>query len=88
MSSTKLIVLKSKELIYTAILVALIVVFIIIIITMFKRSDTHGSAGDDATKTASAPMSSNPETAYMRHVILPEHTQPPLFSEKILFPLW
>lgn len=60
MSSTKLIVLKSKELIYTAILVALIVVFIIIIITMFKRSDTHGSAGDGATKTASAPMSSNP----------------------------
>lgn len=60
MSSTKLIVLKSKELIYTAILVALIVVFIIIIITMFKRSDTHCSAGDDATKTASAPMSSNP----------------------------
>lgn len=60
MSSTKLIVLKSKELIYTAILVALIVVFIIIIITMFKRSDTHSSAGDGATKTASAPMSSNP----------------------------
>lgn len=60
MSSTKLIVLKSKELIYTAILVALIVVFIIIIITMFKRSDTHGNASDGATKTASAPMSSNP----------------------------
>lgn len=60
MSSTKLIVLKSKELIYTAILVALIVVFIIIIITMFKRSDTHGSVGDGATKTASAPVSSNP----------------------------
>ena len=60
MSSTKLIVLKSKELIYTAILVALIVVFIIIIITMFKRSDAHDSASDGATKTASAPVSSEP----------------------------
>ena len=36
MSSTKLIVLKSKELIYTAILLALIVVFVIILINMFK----------------------------------------------------
>ena len=39
MSSTKLIVLKSKELIYTAILLALIVVFVIILINMFKRND-------------------------------------------------
>ncbi len=39
MSSTKLIVLKSKELIYTAILLALVIVFVIILITMFRGKD-------------------------------------------------
>ena len=40
MSSTKLIVLKSKELIYTAILLALVIVFVIILITMFRGKDS------------------------------------------------
>lgn len=85
MSSTKLIVLKSKELIYTAILVALIVVFIIIIITMFKRSDTHGSTGDGATKTASAPMSSNPgDGIYETHYTPGTYTAPLVLGENTL----
>lgn len=45
MASTKLIVLKSKELIYTFILLALIAVFIIIMIYMFRgRSDEKKEA--------------------------------------------
>lgn len=53
MSSTKLIVLKSKELIYTAILLALIIVFVIILINMFKSNDR--SDDPDTAKTVSAP---------------------------------
>lgn len=49
MSSTKLIVLKSKELIYTAILLALIIVFVIIIINMFKGKDNEKK--DDVKKS-------------------------------------
>ena len=45
MSSTKLIVLKSKELIYTAILLALVIVFVIILITMFRGKDSDDTSG-------------------------------------------
>ena len=55
MSSTKLIVLKSKELIYTAILLALIVVFVIILINMFKRNDKSDGSQSGPAKAVSAP---------------------------------
>lgn len=55
MSSTKLIVLKSKELIYTAILLILIIVFIVIIIFMFK--DKNNKAEKKKSVTASAKAS-------------------------------
>ena len=58
MSSTKLIVLKSKELIYTAILLALVIVFVIILITMFRgkdSDDTSGSARSIATSAQTDP---------------------------------
>ncbi len=60
MSSTKLIVLKSKELIYTAILLALIVVFVIILINMFKHDDKSDSGKSSSTSAVSASASANP----------------------------
>lgn len=67
MSSTKLIVLKSKELIYTAILLALIVVFVIILINMFKhdnKSDSGKSSSTSAISASADPGSGIYETRY------------------------
>lgn len=67
MSSTKLIVLKSKELIYTAILLALIVVFVIILINMFKHDNKPDSGKSSSTSAVSAsadPGSGIYETRY------------------------
>lgn len=67
MSSTKLIVLKSKELIYTAILLALIVVFVIILINMFKhdnKSDSGKSSSTSAVSASADPGSGIYETRY------------------------
>lgn len=67
MSSTKLIVLKSKELIYTAILLALIVVFVIILINMFKhdnKSDPGKSSSTSAVSASADPGSGIYETRY------------------------
>lgn len=67
MSSTKLIVLKSKELIYTAILLALIVVFVIILINMFKhdnKSDSGKSSSTSAVSASADPVSGIYETRY------------------------
>ena len=67
MSSTKLIVLKSKELIYTAILLALIVVFAIILINMFKhdnKSDSGKSSSTSAVSASADPGSGIYETRY------------------------
>ena len=67
MSSTKLIVLKSKELIYTAILLALIVVFVIILINMFKHDNKSDSGKSSSTSDVSAsadPGSGIYETRY------------------------
>jgi uncharacterized protein with FMN-binding domain len=58
MASTKLIVLKSKEIIYTAIFVALVILLIIILSIMFKQPATDegnndtASSEDTATDTA------------------------------------
>lgn len=49
MASTKLIVLKSKEIIYTAIFVALVILLIIILSIMFKQPDA-----DEENNTASS----------------------------------
>lgn len=54
MSSTKLIVLKSKELIYTAILLALVITFIIIMIYMFRHKDSSKSASGSSPKSVTA----------------------------------
>ena len=63
MSSTKLIVLKSKELIYTAILLALIIIFVIIMINMFK--DSESSSDSAKTVKTSAPADAvTDETRY------------------------
>lgn len=63
MSSTKLIVLKSKELIYTAILLALIIIFVIIMINMFK--DRESSSDSARTVKTSAPADAvTDETRY------------------------
>ena len=67
MSSTKLIVLKSKELIYTAILLALVIVFVIILITMFRgkdSDDTSGSARSISTSAQTDPSPKTDETHY------------------------
>ena len=67
MSSTKLIVLKSKELIYTAILLALVIVFVIILITMFRgkdSDDTSGSARSIATSAQTDPSPKLDEIHY------------------------
>ena len=67
MSSTKLIGLKSKELIYTAILLALIVVFVIILINMFKhdnKSDSGKSSSTSAVSASADPGSGIYETRY------------------------
>lgn len=64
MSSTKLIVLKSKELIYTAILLALIIIFVIIMINMFK--DRESSSDSARTVKTSAPADAvTDETRYI-----------------------
>lgn len=65
MSSTKLIVLKSKELIYTAILVALIAVFVIIMICMF------GHRADKKKKSEAVQTSAKADTAV---TAAPEYT--------------
>ena len=63
MSSTKLIVLKSKELIYTAILLALIIIFVIIMTNMFK--DRESSSDSARTVKTSAPADAvTDETRY------------------------
>ena len=65
MSSTKLIVLKSKELIYTAILLALIIVFVIIMINMFKdKDDTKNS---DSSVQTSAQTASSDKVSEIRY---------------------
>ncbi len=58
MSSTKLIVLKSKELIYTAILLALVIVFVIIFINMFHNKNDHRS--DTASETMATSRGTDP----------------------------
>ena len=51
MSSTKLIVLKSKEIIYTLIFAALIILFIIILVIMFgSDSNDNDSATEDISE--------------------------------------
>lgn len=53
MSSTKLIVLKSKEIIYTLIFVALIILLIVILVIMFKPDsddETNENTGSDTTE--------------------------------------
>lgn len=54
MSSTKLIVLKSKELIYTTILVALVVTFVVIMIYMFRHKDSSKDAAKGSSKSVTA----------------------------------
>ena len=65
MSSTKLIVLKSKELIYTAILLALIIVFVIIMINMFKDKDDTKSS--DSSVQTSAQTASSDKVSEIRY---------------------
>ncbi len=62
MSSTKLIVLKSKELIYTAILLALIIVFVIILINMFHAKNSDKSITSAKSVETSAGVSSASHT--------------------------
>lgn len=54
MSSTKLIVLKSKELIYTAILVALVITFIVIMIYMFRHKGSSKADAKNSSKSVTA----------------------------------
>lgn len=53
MASTKLIVLKSKEIIYTAIFAALIIILIIILVVMFRPKKTEEENNDTDTSTTS-----------------------------------
>ena len=52
MANTKLIVLKSKEILYTAVFIGLVVLMIIILKSMFKPSADrkNDQAGNSATK--------------------------------------
>ena len=67
MSSTKLIVLKSKELIYTAILLALVIVFVIILITMFRGKDSDDTSGSARSIATSAQTDPSPKLDEILH---------------------
>lgn len=60
MASTKLIVLKSKEIIYTAIFVALVIILIVIMVVMFKPK-----AEENTTEEAAKPSTETTEVSYI-----------------------
>ena len=65
MASTKLIVLKSKEIIYTLIFLALVLLLIIILAVMFKKPAAENddtSSGSENTETETTQESYNPGT--------------------------
>lgn len=64
MSSTKLIVLKSREIIYTAILIALIAIFIIIMVCMFRRRGDEDKAARTVTTSAGVTSSKSSDIHY------------------------
>jgi hypothetical protein len=82
MSSTKLIVLKSRELIYTALLILLVIVFVVIFFIMFKAKEATDESKTSAdTSSPVAVMSSgasikyNPGT-YLTHLTLSDYSVP------------
>ncbi len=76
MASTKLIVLKSKEIIYTLIFLALVLLLIIILAIMFKKpsaEEDEASGGLQSTDTETTEESYNPGT-YSSEFTLGEST--------------
>ena len=62
MASTKLIVLKSKEIIYTVIFLGLVALFIIILTIMFKKPATVSETASSNTASETTEPSYNPGT--------------------------
>lgn len=60
MASTKLIVLKSKEIIYTAIFLALVIILIIIMVVMFRPKTE-----ENTTEEAEIPSTEATEVSYI-----------------------
>ncbi len=74
MASTKLIVLKSKEIIYTAIFLALIIILIVILTIMFKPKAENGKPGETAEPTTEATEVSYIPGTYNSTISLGEST--------------
>ena len=74
MASTKLIVLKSKEIIYTVIFLGLVALFIIILTIMFKKPATVSETASSNTASETTEPSYNPGT-YDSTITLGESTQ-------------
>lgn len=73
MASTKLIVLKSKEIIYTVIFLGLVALFIIILTIMFKKPATVSETASSNTASETTEPSYNPGT-YDSTITLGEST--------------
>lgn len=73
MASTKLIVLKSKEIIYTVIFLGLVALFIIILTIMFKKPATVSETASSNTTSETTEPSYNPGT-YDSTITLGEST--------------